>query len=132
MTAPATVTLPRVTLGRRGLGADYDRWCAYACLHLDESAGFVVNIVQSDSQADEIILCTEDQRHAIASALEGIFDAWRALGAGRPEPLVIGAGRAQLHVAGAFLDVHLALHRLEAVTSAIARQLDRMSPKRAK
>jgi hypothetical protein len=41
-----------------------------------------------------------------------------------PDDLAIPAGRAHLHVAGAFLDVFTALHRLEAICSAVARQLD--------
>ena len=38
--------------------------------------------------------------------------------------LAIPSGKAHLYIAGAFLDVFTALHRLEAICSAVARQLD--------
>ncbi|MGA7124039.1 MAG: hypothetical protein WBY94_28310 [Polyangiaceae bacterium] len=41
----------------------------------------------------------------------------------------IPAGRAHVTVAGAFLDVITSLHKLEAICSAVARQLDAQSRK---
>ncbi len=44
-----------------------------------------------------------------------------------PELEPIPRGKAAVHVAGAMLDVLSALHRLEAVCAAVARQLDAMA-----
>ena len=77
-----------LVLGRDGLGEstdrDFDAWVAYVSAHIDERAGFTVDVDVAwprDVQDDRVVGGTDEQRQAVVEAKASIWDDWCADGA---------------------------------------------------
>ncbi len=79
--APATVTLTSYNMGGEATAADYDAWVRYVNEHIDERAGFTVQ-VDADrfgTAGDDRISDADDaQREEIKEALRSLWDSWCA------------------------------------------------------
>jgi len=82
------VTTVTLVLGRDGMGdadeADFDSWVSYVCAHIDERAGFAVEVETRgarDVQSDAVTGGTDEARETVAEAKAAMWDEWCAQGA---------------------------------------------------
>ncbi len=84
----AAVSGPVLTLGRDGMGenaseVDFDSWVSYICAHIDDRAGFSVEVETRgarDVQSDAVTGATDEERERGAEAKAAMWDDWCAEG----------------------------------------------------
>jgi hypothetical protein len=71
-----------VILGRDGMGdateEEFARWVAFVCAHIDDAAGFEVEVDERGARdvQDGAVYADEDDRVVVEEAVEALWNRW--------------------------------------------------------